>query len=170
MALVTLSGTISAADLNTNFDDKLAQLFTNSKRTGKDFQFDVEHASFTSATSAHLLHLDFTPTAHLEVIALALTGWNPDATSRTVTCTLTAIASNEEAVSKYILDRTISVSVTMPSSGIAHATRSTFTSSTGDKLFLIPGITYRLTLANSAASAVDRAVGSLVCRTCWRAK
>lgn len=167
MSLVTLSGTISAADLNNNFRDKISALQSSLLDSGKVHQYDLDVLDLTSATAVGSRQLDFTPSHHMILRTMGLTVWNPDATSRTVTALLQAIDVNEEAVSKYLLDYTVQVPVTATSAAEYNATRYA-----AGSLYipLYRGVTYRLSLANASATAVDRASAFVLARAFRRKK
>lgn len=159
MSLVTLAGTVSAADLNTNFQDKVANLVAQAADDSKFHQVNIETLDLTSATTNGLNVQDFTCTDDWELWVVGLSVWNPDATSRTITMTLTQV----DGVTKYLLDQTVSVSIAATSATEFNATRGDYRTSS-PKIFLVKGITYRLTLTSSSASAVDRAYGFLCLR------
>lgn len=156
MALVTLAGTISANDLNTNFSDKLATIAAANvvSATGKDFQYDLEIFDLINTTSVGARTLDFTVPDDLEFRVLGLTIWAAGA-GATVTVTLTAIDIDQASASIYMLDEVISLS-RGSSAGEGNATRVNRTPSTTTKIFLKKGITYRLQASSSSATNVDR--------------
>lgn len=166
--MITLSGTISASDLNSNFNEELAAMATNMARSGKDLQYDLDVRDILSTTDISLRSMDFVAPAQLELRAVSVVVWNPDATPRVVTGTLTAVDDSGTAVPKYLLNQTVSVSVTANSAAEFTGTRANYQTSTGTKIFLNKGVVYRLTLSVDVASAVDRAVLTIVCRNRWR--
>lgn len=160
MSLVTLSGTISAADLNTNFDDKVANLTAQAASDSKFHEIENEVLDLTSGPVAGSNIYDFTCPDDMELWVVGLSVWNPDATSRTITMTLTQV----DGVTKYLLDQTVSVSVTATSATEFNATRGDYRTNSGTKIWLVKGITYRLTFTSSSGSAVDRAYGFVLAR------
>ena len=164
MALVTLSGAISAADLNTNFADKQSTINTNAQSHAKDIAYRLQVLALSSATSVGARTLDITVADDCELRTLALWVASPDATSRTATATLTAIDATEADISDvYLLGQTVSVSKAMSSGTTGNATRTDYTPTTSTKVVLIKGITYRLQLSGTA-SAFTACVATLVVR------
>lgn len=166
MALVTLSGTISAANLNNNFNDKVAAIAALNDNRGQDLQYNLSVLDLTTALNVGLRTFDFIPPTDLELKLLGISFFNPDATSRTAKLALTAISSEEVAVSKYLLDQTTEISATGSAALEYSGTRNAPTYPT----FLVKGVTYRLLITREDANAgvIDRAYGFAICRTCRR--
>lgn len=166
MALVTLSGTISAADLNNNFNDKVAALAALNDNRGHDLQYNLSVLDLTTALNVGLRTLDFVAPMDLELKCLGVSMFNPDATSRTARLTLTAIATDETVVSKYLLDETVNVPVIGNTAAEYSASRAT----TAYPVFLVKGMTYRLTMdrVDANGGVIDRAYGFALCRTSRR--
>lgn len=163
MALVTLSGTISAADLNTNFGDKTSSLQSTAQAGKVTWQYDLECLDLVTSTSVALRTLDFTAPDDLEFVVLCLNAWNSTAVTRIATGTLTAIDVNEQSASKYLLGQPISLSVTCTAASTEYnATRDDRTASTATKIWLAKGVTYRLQVSQDTATVLDRVVLSLV--------
>lgn len=165
--MITLSGTISAADLNANFSEELAAIQANMARTGKDLQYDLDVRDLTSGVDQSLRIFEFVAPSQMEVRALGLAVWNPDATTRTITGTLTAHDDAGTAVPKYLLNQDHSI-VVVASSATEFLARTNYEGPAAPRLFLTRGVVYRLTLSCDVASAVDRAVMTLVVRNRWR--
>jgi hypothetical protein len=164
MALVTLSGTISAADLNTNFNDKTSTLITNATLGQKDFQVDLE-AFDVDNTSARVPYqtLDFTAPDDLELRVMGLF-LNSASAVPLITLTLTAIDIDQNSASVYLLDQTVTVTC-QAVVGEANATRDDRQASSTTKIFLKKGITYRMRMTSSSATVVDYAQAFIYCRT-----
>lgn len=163
MSLVTLSGTISAADLNNNFQDKVDELNTSFGSEAKHYQYDVDCRDLTSATEARDRRLRFTPPQLMLLSTLGLSVFNPDATSRTITIALQAVDTlTGVVIPKYLLHRTISIYVTASTAAEYNATRY---AASGLMIPLFRGVVYELLLSSASASAVDRAYGMVVCST-----
>jgi hypothetical protein len=165
MTLVTLSGTISASDLNTNFRDKRAALYatTEPATSRKTFLYEIFNkreggTGLTSSTAVGFRTEDFTVPDDLQLLTMGLSFVNPDATSRTITLTLTAIDSLEVSVPKYLTSQTISISKTGASAAEHTAIRLTPSIPVG----LVKGLTYRLQLSSSSATAITSAYGFLL--------
>lgn len=175
MALVTLSGVISAADLNTNFNDKRATIDTvNDIDVGArsaackfiTYQIRNTREGGTGLTSTTITSTpgfaikDFTVPDDCLVVGLCLRVINPDATSRTITLTLSAIDVNEVAVSKYLTELSYSISVTATSAATFDGTRA----APSIPMVLVKGITYRLSLTSSSGTAVSSVDGCIIVR------
>lgn len=171
MALVTLSGVISATDLNTNFNDKRAALNASNIVAGKCFQYDIRNmreggTGLTSATVEGYRTIDFTPPDDLLLVTVGLSYVQADATSRTISLALTvrtdplATAAEVISVQRYLGDQTISVSVTGASAAEHTATRYVPTV----PVVLIKGVAYRMQLSSTAATAIDTAYGFVLAR------
>ena len=172
--MITLSGTIDASDITDNFNEEVANIYDIIDDAGSDFQYDLQTLDLTTALGVGYRVFDFTPTADLQLLTIGLSVFNPDATSRTATLTLTAITDGEAAVSKYLVDQTISVSVTATTAAEYNATRVDYkvSSRTTPFITLVKGITYRMTIARTDANAgvIDRAYGFVLCRGVKRYK
>ena len=172
MALVTLSGTISAANLNNNFNDKVASLASRNKAVGKDIQYNLSVIDLTTSLNVGLRTLDFVPPTDLQLVTIGLSMFNPDATSRTAKLTLSAISSEEVSVSKYLIDQVPSATVTGATAAEYDATRAAWNDAGLAKtpIFLVKGITYRLLMTREDANGgnIDRAYGFALCRTVRR--
>lgn len=158
MTLVTLSGTVSAADLENNFGDKVASL------PGEDigafpvyYHVDCRDLAVATATSQRVV--DFVAPDDMQIQDMFLSMWNPDATSRTVTLGLSAIDGNQAVITKMFPSDPL-LSVTVASASEANASRGEFP----PVVYLVKGITYRLTLTRTDANAgvIDRAFGGLI--------
>jgi hypothetical protein len=165
MTLTTLTGTTSHTDLNNNFSDKLAAIraVNDISSVGKTFDKMLDCDALSSATLAGLRQITFTPEDDYELIGAMLRVTSGTA-SITITASIKAILPDtEEEVPKYLSGDTFSMSLTTIV-GTNEATRVDKTSVTAKKLYLIKGITYRLILTSSSATAVTRAYAKLILR------
>jgi|SRR5687768_6262856 len=158
MAVITLSGVISAGNLNTNFASASASVLTN-YGVKKYHQWDADVVDLTTALAEGLRVTDFTAPDDLQLVTMGMSMWNPDATSRSASMTLTCIGEDESALTKYIPNGSLSVSVTGAAAAEFNATRTVQTNA----VFLIKGLTYRLEFLRTDANAgvIDRAYGFL---------
>ncbi len=165
MTLTTLTGTTSHTALNNNFSDKLDSIkaVNNISSSGKTFDKMLDCDALSSTTLVGLRQITFTPEDDYELIGAILRVTSGTA-SITITAVLRAILPDtEEEISKYMSSDTFSMSLTTIV-GTNEATRVDKTSTTAKKLYLIKGITYRLILTSSSATAVTRAYAKLILR------
>lgn len=162
MPLVTLSGTISAADLNNNFSVASGLAYAARKRYQ---QQDLLVLGLTSTTSVGLRTFDFTPEDDIEIATLMLEGSNPDATTRVLTASFTVVdAAGADASEIYMLGVTPTITLSMTAAASYSRSRTTFTSA-APNLRLPAGLTVRITITSDTASACTKAQASLVYRT-----
>lgn len=167
------NGTISATEINTDFNAVSTALDAVPYSTAHDFSIDFDILDGASGLAEGQRRLEFVPPDDMQLVALGLTLWNPDATSRTATLTLTAVVPESDGefttVDKYVLNQTWSVSATTSSTAEVVA-RTAYTTATGDILFLLRGIRYVLTVTFSTASpsVITRTNVLMVCRNRWR--
>ena len=146
MALPTLTGTITAADLVQGFDDKTTTLTTQATDGEKDFPIYIRRVTLAAADDESLRVYDFTPASDYElrvmIVGAETTG------SGVVTLALTQADGGTE----YLLDKTWSESVTISGGGIDWSRTDYYTDVSGDRLVLKKGVTYRLTLSLSTGT------------------
>lgn len=157
MALTTFSGVVSPSVLNSNFDDKTASLTTNAKAGQKDWQVNVEKETLSTADDVSLRSVEIVPQDDFEVRVLGLSVYDAGA-SLVATLTLTSPDDDD-----YLLERSLTVSATTAAGSHVHA-RTDLRTSTGDRVFLLRGVRYRLTLDESTAGAIGRAYGFVLLR------
>lgn len=172
MTLVTLSGVISAANVNTNFNDKLSALnsVNQASASPKSFSYDIRNvrASGTgllAATDVGFRCKEFTPPDDLYLTTIGLSFVNGTAVSRTITLTLDVYydttdtsytADKIESLQRYLSNQTVTVSAT----GASAATEYTATRYTPTvPIVLVKGVMYRMTLSSSSATAIASAYG-----------
>lgn len=163
MALVTLanSTTIAAADLQTNFDDARAQMAANAKAGSKDWQVDIERLALANADDISLRTVEFTPQDDAELRVLGVQAFA--GIVRTITLTLTAITAAGVAIPRFLVDQSVVVTLTT-TAGAEDYARVDYRTTTNARIFLLAGVLYRLTLANSG-TAVTRAYGFALLRS-----
>lgn len=158
MALTPFTGTVTQAALRSNFDDKTSTLTNNAKAGQTDHVVAVTRLALGAADDISLRCVDFTPVDDYEVRVLRLTLEDGTA-SRTVAATVTVTDGD----ATFVLDKTISVTGTTVV-GTSHANLDLRTV-TGDRLRLLKGVPYRLTIGLPSAGPVTRAQASLVLRS-----
>lgn len=152
---MTLTGPIAQADeLNDEFDAIRDLALDGTDDVGKDHlrwrRIGYTTAStLTSATALSLRTLTFTPMVGEEVRVLYARG-TADAASRTLTVTL----EQADGGTGYLLDKTFTASVTSAAAA-TYDTRPTsldLRTVTGDRVRLIAGVRYRVTVATDAGA------------------
>lgn len=162
MALTPFTGTVTQAALRSNFDDKTTTLTNNAVAGQGDHVVTVMRLTLGAADDISLRCVDFTPVDDYEVRTLRLTLQDGTA-SRAVTGTLT-VTDGDTA---FLLDKTISLTGTTVI-GTSH-TNLDLRTVTGDRLRVLKGVPYRLTIGQPSAGPVTRAQLSLVLRSRRRA-
>lgn len=160
MSLTPFTGTVTAAALIANFDDKSTTLTAQALLGRKDANMFHRRAALGAADNVSLRSVDFVAPDDLELRILRLTVLD-GAAGRTVTGTLT----QTDGDTSFLLDKTLSVSVTTVI-GTAQASLDKRTTS-GDRHRLLKGVRYRLTLSTSAGP-VTAAQITAVLRTARR--
>ncbi len=161
MALVTLSGVISGADLENNFGDSRSAIEAVNAAGKKEWYVNADARDLTTALSVAQRVYDFTMPDDGRLVGLGLSMWNPDATSRSCSLTLTAITGAEAEISRLFPSGNPSVSVSGAAAQEFNGTRTVFTDEASTTIFLVKGVTYRLTLLRTDANGgvIDRAFG-----------
>lgn len=158
MALVPFTGTITQATLRSNFDDKTSTLTTNATAGQTDHDVTVVRYALAAADDVSLRCVDFTPVDDYELRVLRLTLEDGTA-GRTVTATVTVTDGD----ATFLLDKTVSVTGTTVI-GTAHVNLDLRTV-TGNRLRLLKGVPYRLTIGVPSAGPVTRAQATIVLRS-----
>ena len=158
MALTPFTGLVTQATLRANFDDKTSTLTTNATAGQADHVVSVTRRSLGAGDDISLRCVDFTPMDDYEIRVLRLTLEDGTA-SRTVTATVTVTDGD----ATFLLDKTVSLTGTTII-GTTHANLDLRTV-TGDRLRLLKGVPYRLTIGAPSAGPVTRAQASLVLRS-----
>ena len=158
MALTPFTGLVTQATLRANFDDKTSTLMTNATAGQADHVVSVTRRSLGAGDDISLRCVDFTPMDDYEIRVLRLTLEDGTA-SRTVTATVTVTDGD----ATFLLDKTVSLTGTTII-GTTHANLDLRTV-TGDRLRLLKGVPYRLTIGAPSAGPVTRAQASLVLRS-----
>jgi hypothetical protein len=148
MVLTASTGTISASALRANLDDHRATLLTQSTAGRKDFTVPMRLAALADTTALSLRTVAFTPQDDVEVRMMFLRVTDTVA-GRIVTLTL----SVDDGETAYLLDKTISTSVTTINGTVDSRTASSLDlrTVTGDRIRLLKGVRYRLTVENTSA-------------------
>lgn len=146
MALVAFTSTITAADLNANFDDKTTALLTNARSGRKDGVIPLRLGSLASSADLSLRSIAWTQQDdhELRVITIRAT----DTAARAISATLTV----DNADTTFLVDQTISVALTTVN-GTADA-RTDFRTTTGTRVRLLKGVRYRLAIVNTSGGTV----------------
>jgi Na+-transporting NADH:ubiquinone oxidoreductase subunit NqrE len=170
------SGTITAASINTDFDQLVTDLVTatDTSSVGHDVSLELDVLGGLDVTDTSTRTLEFVPQDDMQLVTLALSLWNPDATPRSCTLALSSIVVEVDGSfttsAVYTLGQTWSVAAT--TSGVAEvvATRTDFTDTgrSGPVLYLARGVRYQLRMTFTSASAITRSVGTMVLRPRWR--
>jgi hypothetical protein len=143
--------------LRTDFDALTPSLDSNTLLGQEDFPLTLRVSSLAVAMDVSLRSVDFTAPDDLELRVLRVLVTHTAAVGD-VTATLT-VTDGDTA---YLLDQTISVSVTSLN-GTAQASLDCRTTTQAKRLRLLRGVRYRLTL--STAATVDVGQATLLLRT-----
>ena len=156
MALVTLNGTVEASELLNNYDDLTSTLAANAILGQCDQTIFAFVRSLAAATALSLRTVAFTLQDDAEVRILYGYG-TADAGSRLLTVTLAV----DNGDSTYLVDHTLTATVTSAGAGITH-TRPTLTdlrTTTGTRVRLKKGVRYRITVSTDAGTYTDVCAG-----------
>ena len=155
---MTLSGTITAAALQTDFD-AVRSLLEVSDRQDVDFVVPLRLASLAVADDVSVRSIAFTPRDDFEVRVLSLRVTDSGGAGRTVTAALAV----ENGDTSYLLDKTISTSVVTTAG--TQDSRLDLRTVTGDRIRLVRGVRYRLTLTTSAGTVTGPLISCLLLRS-----
>lgn len=161
MALTPFTGTVTAATLNANFDDKTSTITSQAILGQVDYDIYHRALAFSGTGTAVADFCDFVLDDDCELRCIRITVEDGTA-SRTVTATLT----QSEGDTSFLVDNTISVSATTIV-GTTNATTDYRTTTVPQRVRLLKGVSYRITLATSAGP-VTRLQGTIVVRTIRR--
>lgn len=153
---MTLGATADGDELNTELAAVRTSLANALGAGKKDHTRFRRVASLTNATALSLRSLVFTPRVGEEVRILYARG-AADAAARTMTVTL----EQADGGTSYLLDRTLTASVTSAAAA-TYDTRPTaldLRTVTGTRVRLIPGVRYRLSVATDAGTWTGVTVG-----------
>lgn len=140
---MTLSSTITASAIRTDLDAVRALLEVDTQQD-TDFCVPLRISTLADTTNVSLRSIAFTPRDDYEVRVLAVRATDTVA-GRVVSATLEVDSGD----TSYLLDKTISASLTTVN-GTADG-RTDLRTVTGDRIRLVKGVRYRLTLANATA-------------------
>lgn len=161
MALVPFTGTITAATLNANFDDKTASLSTQAKQGQKDQNINLRVLAITSGKAQTERSIQFTMTDDMEVRILALRCI--DGTAGRV-ITLRLLEANGDTT--FLSDLPFEVSATTVVGTVD--SRADFRTTTGQRIKLLRGIKYRLGFISDNVGATTEVQGVLQLRSVRR--
>jgi hypothetical protein len=161
MALVPFTGTVTQATLRANFDDKTSTLTTNALAGKTDHVVYVQRLALNTTDDISVRCVDFTPVDDYELRVLRLR-LDDTVASRTVTATVTVTDGD----TTFLLDKTISVTGTTII-GVSNAYLDLRTV-TGNRLRLLKGVPYRLTIDAPSAGPLTSAMASIVLRSLRR--
>lgn len=162
---MTLSGTITAANLNAEFSANLSSLLAVNtvSSNGKSLDLICDSQSLSNTSIAGIGSVVFTAEDDMEFSTALLRVISATA-GIVITATITAVLPSDlTLIPKYILDDTLSLSTT----SIIGETEGSRLDRRGilpaKKIFFIKGITYRINLTSSSATAVTRAYCIISC-------
>lgn len=149
MALTPFTGTITAAQLRANFDDKTSTLAANAILKAKDHSPTFVVGALVPGTALVSRSILFTPQDDSELRYLMHHG-SADAAARTMTTTLTV--ANGDAL--FIGNQTITLASTSAGAG-AFDGRTDYTILTGPRVRLLRGVQYQLAIAVDAGTITE---------------
>jgi hypothetical protein len=143
---MTLSGTVTATALRTDFDQHRATLKANA-RVGRKDQTRVMTplSTLTSSLALSLRSYAWTQQDDQELRVLMIRG----TTDGAATITLTLTVENDDET--FLVDQAVTVSAVAGGAGTVDG-RADYRTTTGDRLRLLKGVRYRLTVAVTAAN------------------
>lgn len=143
---MTLSGTVTATALRTDFDQHRATLKANA-RVGRKDQTRVMRTTgtLTAATALSLRTYAWTQTDDQELRLLMIRGTTDGAA--TITLTLTVDNLDDTFLSKQTCTATVTAGGASTVDG-----RTSFITTTGVRLRLLKGVRYRMTVVVTAAN------------------
>lgn len=144
---MTLSGTTSATAIRTDFDAVRALLEVDDEQD-TDFVVPLLISTLADTTIERDRSISFTPRDDYEVRVLMLRATDSGGAARTVTATLAV----ENGDTSYLLDKTIAKSATTIVGTVD--SRLDLRTVTGDRVRLVKGVRYRLSLANATVGTV----------------
>jgi hypothetical protein len=159
---MTLSAgnTIETGDLNDPVTDRYAAMNAEEADGRWGLPITVAVPVMTTSIAEHIRSVTFTPPDDLEVVALVV-HHNASTTSST---TSTAALTQADGGTKFMLGKTVSLSVTTTATGNAYTTQDYSASNADGRLFLVKGVQYNLTLTNTGANVGRRATAILYVR------
>lgn len=163
------SGTILSSELNTEFDAQRTTINTNASAAGKPFQYELEVKGLTNTTNVGLRTLDFVAPDDLEVRLFGLTSYSASNVPNT-TATLTGIAldANGAVATTLTYMSDLTVSLTIDQSATENNARTAFTTTSGNRFWLVKGASYRIQVSSDSATATTRTIAFLLVRAVRR--
>lgn len=157
MTLTNFTGTVAAATLNANFDDKTSTLSTQATAGQKDANIVLRVVGLDTGTALALRVLDFTAPDDMEIRVIRL-----EVTDTGTGADVTASVGESDGADITIVGGPYTVTV----AGINGTSRGTLdcrTTTANYRMRLVRGVRYRLTLSTTAA--VTSATATLQVRT-----
>lgn len=147
MALTASTGVISLAALRGNLDDKTATLTTAAAAGRKDATIPLRRATLADTDDVSVRSVAFTPQDDCEVRDLFVR-----VTDTTASRVITASVEVDDGDTTFLLDETISASVTtIVGTADSRPTSLDLRTTTGRRFRLLKGVRYRLILTNTSA-------------------
>lgn len=155
---MTLSGTITASALRTDFDQHRSTLATNARAGRKDQTRVLRIAAMTSATDLSLRSYAWTQADDHELRILYGRGTTDGAATLTVTL---AVENGDDT---FLAEQTVTAAVTAGGASTVDTrpTATDYRTTTGTRLRLLKGVRYRLSVAVSAANWSAITIGAQV--------
>lgn len=148
---MTLSGTITAAALQAEFQAIATLIDTSHVFDIGDFNVPLRLATLADTTTERDRSIAFTPQDDYEVRGLFLRVTDSGGAGRVVTASLT----QADGITSYLLDKTISVSVTSIAGTVdSRPTGLDLRTTTGTRIRLVKGVRYRLSALCSTVGTV----------------
>ena len=150
MSLTAFTGTVTAAQLRSNFDDATTQLTTNTTAGQKDWTWFLRLSSLSSATTIGRRSLVITPRDDAEV-RIFFVRVTDTVAGHIITGTLTQDAGDAE----FLVNNTVSIAVTTINGTVdsRDSSLTDYRTTTGTRFRLKKDVAYRLTLASDSAAA-----------------
>lgn len=149
MSLTPFTGTITAAQLRANFDDKTATLAANAIWKVKSHSPSFIVPSLVPGTALVSRSILFVPQDDCE-LRYQMHHGSADAAARTMTTTLTV--ANGDAL--FLGNQTITLATTSAGAG-AFDGRTDYTVTTGPRVRLLRGVQYMLSIAVDAGTITE---------------
>jgi hypothetical protein len=152
------TGLIVAADIQAEYDTLLISINNQSLRGQKDFAIPLMVPALTTSTALSARIVDFTAPDDLELRTLRCS-----VTSGMAGIIVTAALTVTDGDTTYLLDNTVSVSVTSIV-GTAHGNVDVRSTTNPIRVRLLRGVRYRLSISSPSATATNVSA-ALVLRT-----
>lgn len=158
MTLVPFTGVTSASTLNDNFDDKTSTLTENAKAGQKDQMINLRVLAVGSGTDLSARSMLFIPQDDVELRIITV-----KATDALAARVITMLLEQADGDSKFLMDVDVSAAVTTVNGSAT--TRVDFRTTTGNRLRLLRGVQYRLSVSSDTAGTTTAIQAGLQLRT-----